>query len=283
MDYLGHPYYVTGNAITNALAQSLPRDIRCSIHASHGMFAPGQFGVYPDEHSKLRAHPSMGAALPEVEAYDDLFLHRHPEQLWLLDSRPRDAINAHDLRRHSGHPTFAYEMRVGRESASWTDARKTTWFVHAYLHAAESGILPLDDDMIDGLQFGGKRNYGYGATSLHKTRLVDLEQLDYSRLEGADRYRIDLCTPFVLSSDYPGTTTVNIPEWWEMSQKLRHREECLVKSGSRHQLQTIDHGQQVTYTGDCPVETAKAGLTRIGTHSKYGFGEFRIRPITTMS
>ena len=52
MDYLGHPYYVTGNAIYHALGQHLAPDTAQSINASHGMFVPGQFGTFPEEHSK---------------------------------------------------------------------------------------------------------------------------------------------------------------------------------------------------------------------------------------
>lgn len=44
-------------------------------------------------------------------------------------------------------------------------------------------------------------------------------------------------------------------------------------------LETVDHGQVVGYDGDDPIKTALNGLTRIGTHSKYGFGEFRVKPI----
>jgi len=35
----------------------------------------------------------------------------------------------------------------------------------------------------------------------------------------------------------------------------------------------------VSYDGDRPVETMMSGLTH-GNHSKYGFGELRVKPIT---
>jgi hypothetical protein len=44
-------------------------------------------------------------------------------------------------------------------------------------------------------------------------------------------------------------------------------------------LETVDHGVVVGYDGDRPVETAKSGLTRVGSHSKYGFGELRVTPV----
>jgi hypothetical protein len=44
------------------------------------------------------------------------------------------------------------------------------------------------------------------------------------------------------------------------------------------QLETVDHGQIVESLGDHPVETAKNGLKRVGSHSRYGFGELRVKP-----
>jgi hypothetical protein len=46
-----------------------------------------------------------------------------------------------------------------------------------------------------------------------------------------------------------------------------------------YELETVDHGVVVGYDGDRPVETAISGLTRVGNHSKYGFGELRVKPV----
>lgn len=46
-----------------------------------------------------------------------------------------------------------------------------------------------------------------------------------------------------------------------------------------YKLQTVDHGQVIAYEGDRPVETAKSGILRVGSHSKYGFGELRVKPV----
>jgi hypothetical protein len=42
----------------------------------------------------------------------------------------------------------------------------------------------------------------------------------------------------------------------------------------------IDHGQRVGFAGDSDrlVETAHNGIRRVGTHSRFGFGELRVRP-----
>jgi hypothetical protein len=47
-----------------------------------------------------------------------------------------------------------------------------------------------------------------------------------------------------------------------------------------YELETVDHGVVVGYDGDRPVETAMSGLTRVGNHSKYGFGELRVKSVT---
>jgi len=61
-------------------------------------------------------------------------------------------------------------------------------YVHAYLHADDPTVLPLGEDVLECLQFGGKRNYGYGEVQLKDTQMMDLNDLDYSRLEGAETY-----------------------------------------------------------------------------------------------
>lgn len=113
------------------------------------------------------------------------------------------------------------------------------------------------------------------------TRLVDLDALDYSRLAGADEYLIELLSPFVLASAYPDAADRPVPWWWETDghQSLRRREERIVRKRNSYPLETVDHGQVVAYAGDEPVETARNGVTRVGTHAKLGFGELRVIPV----
>lgn len=283
MDYLGHPYYVSGNAIYHALGLQLDDGVHQQINASHGMFVPGQFGRFPEEHSENGTHPAMGASLPDVESYDDLFLFRQSEQPWLLDSRPRDGLNTHDIRIQSGLPALAHETIMGRPDNARKQQQTTRWYVNAYLHADDPAVLPLGEDVLDGLQFGGKRNYGYGVTHLKETQLVDLEELDYSRLKDGDEFLLKLVTPFALQSEYPNTTDVNVPWWWDVDEtaQLRKRLEKIVEGGDVYEVAAVDHGVVVGYDGDRPIETAKNGLRRIGSHSKYGFGELQVKPIAS--
>ncbi len=281
MDYFGHPYYVSGNAIYHALGMQLEHDVHQGINASHGMFVPGQFGTFPEEHSESGIRPYIGSSLPDVESYDDLFLFRHPDHPWLLDSRPRDALNAHDIRIQSGMPALAHETIIGRPDNHRKQQQTTRWYVTAYLHADDPETIPLGEDVLDGLQFGGKRNYGFGEVSLKDTQVVDLEDLDYSRLEDGEVYILELVTPFVLRSEYPAANNVDVPWWWSVDDEdqLRHRLEKAVEGGDVYELETVDHGVVVGYEGNRPVETAKNGITRVGNHSKYGFGELRVKPV----
>jgi hypothetical protein len=129
MDYIGHPYYVTGNALLHALGQQLDSATHTSLAASHGMFVPGQFGTFPKEHSRSGSGPSFGSGLPDVAAYNDLFIHREPAQPWLLDSRARDALNTHDLRVQGGHPALTHETIMGRPADQHRQRQTTNWYI----------------------------------------------------------------------------------------------------------------------------------------------------------
>jgi len=278
IDYVGHPYYVSGNALLHAMAPRLDYETQQALRVSHGIFAPGQFGKYPREHSKKGTRPGMGSSLPEVNDYADLFLCREPQQSWLLHSRPRDLLNVHDVRRQSGEPAFQPRTVVNLPSAHRHETSTTTWYVHAYAHATRDGVLPLQDDVLDGLQVGGRRNYGYGHTSLKDSQLVDLDAVDFSAIREADDLLLKLVTPYVLTSEDPHADDQDVPYWWGVDGSLRRRREQLVEQREQLALQTVDHGQVVRYTGDRPVETARTGLSRTGPHAKYGFGEFRLLP-----
>ncbi len=145
---------------------------------------------------------------------------------------------------------------MGRPVADRTDLQTTTWYIHAYLHADEPGLLPLEETLLNGLRFGGQRNHGYGTTRLRNTQLVDLNALDYSRLREGEAHVLKLVTLYVLQSDYPATTDMDVPWWWRVDgeRQLRQREERIVEGGDVYRCETIDHGQVVGYTGDCPVE-----------------------------
>jgi hypothetical protein len=49
-------------------------------------------------------------------------------------------------------------------------------------------VLPLGKDVLESLQFGGKRNYGYSEVRLKDTQMVRLNELelDYSWLEDVE-------------------------------------------------------------------------------------------------
>jgi len=279
-DYVGHPYYVSGNAILHALAPELDIETQQSLSFSHGMFVPGAFGVFPDEASQSGSHPAYGSTLHDVERYADLFIHRSPENHWLLDSRPRDAINTLPLRVQSDQPGVAPEKVFGLPESAYQTKRTVSVYIQCQI-LGDAETLPLSEDTLDPLQFGGRRNYGYGEASLADSQLVDLETLDYSRIADADAWVLELVTPYVTDSEHPNSHHHDIPWWWELEpeQELRRREEAIVEQREMYDLETIDHGQVVGYGGTEPVKTAQSGFSGIGTHSKYGFGEVRIKPV----
>jgi len=123
-------------------------------------------------------------------------------------------------------------------------------------------------DVLDGLRVGGGRNYGFGELSLAETQVIDLDDLDYSRVREADNVQLELLSPYVLQSDSPGADSQSVPWWWESDGEFRRRTGRLVVAGDEcHELAMIDHGQVVGYAGDRPVETAINGIQRVGTRS----------------
>lgn len=302
--YLGHPYFVTGNALFNSIARRVDGRARRALHVSHGVFVAGEYGEYPAAHSQNGYAGKLGQSLPEVEAYDDLFVFRDAAQRWLLESRPRDAHNTHDIERHGDRVAFAPKCFFGRPSEQRNSKRSVQWFVHCYLHAdrATDDVLPLSEDVLDGVRVGGARNYGFGELSLVDSQVVDLDALEYGRLTDgeSDAYVLELVSPYVLASECPGADDQSVPWWWDAKMEspmigsgsvtgtvatdgrrddgLRRRETRLVDGGDAYRVQTVDHGQVVGYAGSDPVTTARNGVLRVGTHAKYGFGEFRVRP-----
>jgi hypothetical protein len=100
---------------------------------------------------------------------------------------------------------------------------------------------------------------------------VDLAELYYSRLEGAETYLIELVTPFVVASEYPDADDRPVPWWWaEGRDDLRLREEEILEQHEVLQLETVGHSYVVKYLGDRPPETANNGLQRVGSRSRCG-------------
>ena len=290
--YLGHPYFVTGNALFNAIARRVDGETRRSLCVSHGVFLPGEYGAYPDNHSQDGYAGKLGQSLPAVESYADLFVFRDPAQRWLLDSRPRDAHNAHDVQVHGGRVAFDETCWFGRPAGQRNRRRSVSWYIHCYLHGESGGdsVVPVSADVLDGIRVGGARNYGFGALSLVDTQLVDVDALDFSRVqavhESSEGCRLELLSPYVLESEHPSGDAQDVPWWWERetgelnlaSGGLRRRETRFVDGDATYAVRAVDHGQVVRYVGDDPVETARNGLLRVGTYSRFGFGEFRVRP-----
>jgi len=282
--YAGLPYGVSGHALFNALARHINDQARGSLQVSHGVFVPAEYGAFPEQHFQDGYAGVLGSSLPAVEAYDDLFLYRDAAHRWLLDSRLRDAHNAHDLQQHGDRVAFALRCWFGRPEDMRDSKRSVQWFLHCYVHADKPGVVPLDETVFDGVRVGAARNYGFGELSVADTQLVELDDLDYSRLEAAapGECRVELVSPFVLDTEFPGADGQDVPWWWDVgvgsTGELRRRETCLIDGDEAFYVSVVDHGQVVGYAESDVVGTAKGGVTRVGTHSKFGFGELRVRP-----
>ena len=298
--YLGHPYFVTGNALFNSIARRVDGRTRRALQVSHGVFVPGEYGEYPAAHSQNGYAGKLGQSLPDIEAYDDLFVFRDAAQRWLLESRPRDAHNTHDIERHGDRVAFASKCFFGRPAEQRNSKRSVQWFVHCYLHGDDA--VPVAEATLDGLRVGGARNSGFGELSLVDSQVVDLDALEYGRLTDTESgaYVLELVSPYVLASECPGVDDQSVPWWWDAEMEssmveaesvsgtvatdgrrddgLRRRETRLIDGGDAYRVETVDHGQVVGYAGSDPVTTARNGVLRVGTHAKYGFGEFRVRP-----
>ncbi|ERG97432.1 MAG: hypothetical protein J07HQX50_01459 [Haloquadratum sp. J07HQX50] len=137
-------------------------------------------------------------------------------------------------------------------------------------HDDDPTVPPPGEDVLDGLQFGGKRDYGYGEVQIKHTQIINLDELNYSQLEGAETYLIELVTPFVLESEYPDASNTTVPWWWaEDRGDLRLRQEKLLEQREVFQLETVDHGQVVKYLGP-PGGDREERPFRVGSHSRYG-------------
>lgn len=278
--YYGHPYFITGHALYSAIARRVSPAVKQALQVSTGVFVPGEYGVRPEACSDPGYAGKLGTALPAVETYSDLFLLRDPAHRWLLDSRPRDAHNVQAVQDHGGRQVVAPECWFGKPAHHRNARRSVQWYVHAYFHAGdEDGILPIAETVLNSLQLGGGRNYGFGAVSLADTNLVELDDLSYDRLQDADDVVLELCSPYVLSSECPDADDQDVPWWWDVpEQGLRRRRTRLVRGDEEYDLQVVDHGQVLGYAGNAPVVTAVNGVLGVGTHAKFGFGEFRLRP-----
>jgi len=278
-DYRGNSYYVSGNALLHALAHRDKIDYheQQALSVSHGMFCPSVYGVFPEWHSQSGGRMSFASTLKPIERYADLFLFRLPYHPWMHDGRPRDAVNTPHYRESREHDLMTPHQAI---QVSDGKPRKSQWYIHCYLTQDDGAdILPLPESAFDGLQVGGRRNYGFGRVNHKDSAMVDVHALEYDRLEESDGHVLELVTPYVIASEFDDEDgREDVPYWWDANVDYRLREDAIVHQNQRYALEVCDHGQVTRYEGGSPVQTAKNGVARVGRHKKYGFGELMVRP-----
>lgn len=163
----GHLYYVSGSEIYHVIAAQLNDEMDRRPRASHGIFVPSDYGTYPDAHSQSGIKLYMGTSLPEIESYDDFVpvLATGPS-LTVRQSPSRRAEHPRYLHTTHGNLGLAYKLILGRLKDAHQNHSTISWYVNGYMHSDDPGVFPLGEAVLDGLQFGSKRNYGYGETRL---------------------------------------------------------------------------------------------------------------------
>ena len=132
---ISHTYYVGGNAIYHVTTNNVVYSVRQHLKASHRFFHPViMVGIQTYNPSSECEHIYVGITISDC-AYNDLFLFRQQEHSWLLDSRPQNALNTHDICIQ-----HLYMRRSARSEEDHRSRVKTSWCVHVYLHAGSPGI-----------------------------------------------------------------------------------------------------------------------------------------------
>jgi len=282
-DYMGHPYYyLTGHALYTALARRVDAQARRSLNVSTGVFVPLASTGHTRSHIRTTGGGKAWHVAPTSGVVRGCSCVSGCSAA-VVAGLTATGCAQHARRPESWRPTGVCTEGSLRPAARASEQQADDALARPLLPARRWGdedVLPLSVDVLDGLRVGGGRNYGFGELSLAETQVIDLDDLDYSRVREADNVQLELLSPYVLQSDSPGADSQSVPWWWESDGEFRRRTGRLVAGDECHELAMIDHGQVVGYAGDRPVETAINGIQRVGTHAKFGFGEFRVRPVS---
>ena len=282
--YVGNPYYITGNGIYHAVASRLTDAQRASISVSHGVFfnvasveVGGKRRTARDSEGHLISTQAGASPISKIWTYEDFFLLRTQRLETLNLHGPwgemfyEESLPVRPLRFDNSD-----QHRLRRPEEGGDEA-----IVWEYLNFYTHGCDDLDPNLFDGISLGGKRNKGFGATSLADSAEVRVDELDFLSLERSGNVDALLITPICLKSQFPGTEPCAFPSFAMQPKMYRTRSEFIKHGDQRYGLELIDHGQRfdlapVVVARRNLVELAKEGIKRIGTHSKYGYGEFKL-------
>lgn len=257
--YCGNPYYVTGHALASALrlGREFSEEQKKQMQVSHGIFK-----VF------------VGSQTNEPDAprtYDEFF------QTWRTLARvPVDLVVPEYrtvLRKQSPPILLASPFRYSKRLDPAKEQRQFSTFLSFYV----GGLGGIDPNLFDRIQVGGRRNQGMGLTRLHHH--IQTDTASWFGWPDAQPLGVRFITPLCLSSTFAGTDAFAFPSFLEPHQsgRFRQREEDLNMHGQACMLSLCDSGQAFALKSDAsPRHTCELGISRIGVHKKYGYGEFQV-------
>lgn len=258
--YSGNPYYVTGNAIAHAtrLTGQLTDEQKKRLSISHGII-------------KTFARNDN---LDKPADYSEFF------KIWRTPRTSRSELIVPELRYY--HPDRGAPFILmsptryeGKKDPDKEQNRRST-LISFYV----IGLEDTDPNIFDGIAIGGRRNMGMGKTRLHLHISTDTSQ--WTGFPENDKLGVELITPLCLRSTFPGCDETNFPNFLEphASGRFRTREEGITIHQKKVDLHLLDSGQAFAIKECLPrtelQKTINNGIERIGTHSKYGYGEYKV-------
>jgi len=141
------------------------------------------------------------------------------------------------------------------------------------IYLTGDNIDSIDDQKIENMSIGARRNTGYGMFKLHKSKTIDTNDIEFDISEPK---WVELASPYCLNSEFPGVDQKTLPSWFEAKYGYRTRKTELFHrtelGPKKFELECIDVGHVFKLTN--PNIDPYKGVKRTGSHIKYGFGEW---------
>lgn len=275
--YIGNPYYVNGNAILHAVSDRLTEEQKEKISVSHGIFT---------------TRYSISESI-EVKDYISFFKYREPFCPIGAQEVSMPFYQSVLMKDGSFKIAMHNERYEGLKDIKKSQ-KKVSVFICFYVQNFEG-----DKEIFNGIQIGGKRNFGFGETKLKERNWTGYKRIEICEEENSEykenlikisipkidlskKYLVKLITPICIESEFPQVENFEFPSFL-VEHKYRIREERINIHKKSYKLKLIDNGQWFAIkegkTKEQIEEIIFKGINRIGNHEKYGYGEFMVVPI----